>query len=135
MWTEDGFKAAVDWMLERDVPDKASQRYSKYEAYMFASLGLPPNATKEQIKQKLVMYDLIIDHARMDDGLNELQHLLDWKLLPISHGKKKSYRGPLYNVYRKEDIRTRTWRLALLYNVAQEIHKTRSERPAFAPQD
>lgn len=124
-WSDDVFKKVIDWMLQPEIIEG-------YESYLFLSLGLQPNAPRRDIMDKLLQYDLIIDHAEMDEGLKELGTLLDWKLLEPTQSKATTYRGPLYDTYRADEIKKATSRLLNLYEAASEIREARHTRPAFA---
>lgn len=128
IWTEEGFKAAIDWGLTKHA-------YGSFEAMLFRTLGLNRTANDLQIRDKLLMYDVIVDHANMDDGLKQLEQVTKWHLLPCTNSKRKTYRGPLYGSYRADDIKEATKRVGALYKIATSIIEDRNVRPLFAPKE
>lgn len=126
-WTDESFKKAVDWLLGR--------RYYSYEKFLFHSLGLPMNASKRQMFDKLLGFDVLIDNSYIKEGIEELGLILGWKMLEPTQSKNPTYRGSLYNTYRVEEIKQITKNIAALYIQATEVREARNRRPKFAREE
>lgn len=118
MWTEQFFKICIDWLL---LPE----HNAKYQDMLFRTLGMSTNVSDAEMFQKFLSYDIIIDHAHMDEGLQELGALTGWQMLPCTNAKRLTYRGASYDTYRADEIKQATKTVGRMYSIASKIRQSR----------
>ena len=124
-WDDQRYKEAIDWIL-------SGKKYQSFQNFLFESLGMKEGFTEDQIFVKLLDFDILIDNKNVTDGLDTIGRHLGWKMLSPTVTKPLTYRGPLYDTYRIEELKNVTTPMAMLYRQAQVVMRMSKQRPRFA---